>query len=193
VSHERIKVGRTSAGATSRSSRARRMLLALVTVALVGSTAVSLRLSDASFTSASRNPSTVFVAGTLAHTNDQDHVVVVTATGLEPGMSTSGTMILTGTGDVPGVYTLTPSDLVDKPEAPALSEALTLTVEDVTGPSAVLYEGPISDFDSAALGSIAPYDARTYRITVGYEDGPNDSALQGATTTLTLQVTGVSS
>ena len=47
-------------------------------------------------------------------------------------------------------------------------------------------------FASADLGDIAPGASRTYRLTLDYPDGANDSALQGATMTLVLQVAGVS-
>jgi hypothetical protein len=70
---------------------------------------------------------------------------------------------------------------------------LVLTVEDVTGTPATLFQGTVSAFSAVGLGSIGPGETRTYRLTLAYPAGPNDAALQGATMTLGLDVTGVSS
>lgn len=150
----------------------------------------SLQSSGASYVAASANGANVFVAGTLSHANDRNNLVMLTASGLAPGDSTVGTMTLTGTGDVPGTYTLTASSLVNVPSTPALSDALDLTVEDVTGTATTLYDGDASDVD-ADLGTIAPGETHVYRITLEYPDGPNNAALQGATMSLVLQVMGV--
>jgi hypothetical protein len=166
-------------------------LLALCVLALLALTLHSLRLSDATFAAASSNQGNVFVAGTLAHSNDRNGQVMITATGLEPGGSTSGTMTLTGAGNVTGAYTLTPASLVNVPVSPALSDTLDLIVEDVAD-GETLYDGPVGAFSEAELGEIAPGATRSYHLTVEYPDGPNDGRLQGATMTLVLRVTGVS-
>jgi hypothetical protein len=167
-------------------------LLALCVIALLAFTLHSLRLSDASFAAASANPTNVFVSGTLAHVNDQNGQVVVTASDMEPGATADGTMTLTGAGTLVGDYTLTPASLTDVPASPALSGTLTLTIEDTTGAVDTLYDGTVADFDFAELGSIAPGASRSYRIALEYPDGPNDGSLQGAAMTLVLQVTEVS-
>lgn len=177
--------------ALRRRLRLRTGLLALCVIALLAFTLHSLRLSDASFAAATANPTNVFVSGTLAHVNDHDGQIVVTASGMEPGDSAEGTLTLTGAGSLAGDYSLTPSSLRDVPAAPALSGMLLLTVEDTTGAAVTLYDGTAADFDVAALGSIGPGASRSYRIALEYPDGPNDGSLQGATMNLVLQVTEV--
>jgi hypothetical protein len=183
--------------AARRTSRFQRALFTLVVLAVLAFTLQSLRTSGASYAAGSVNPANVFVAGSLLHVNDQNGQVMIVATGLAPGDSRPGTMTLRGTGTVTGLFTLKASSLVDVPASPALSGTLDLTVEDVTGTPATLFDDTVADFVSAAdppdLGSIAPGESRKYRITLSYPDGTNDSALQGATMTLVMQVSGVSS
>jgi hypothetical protein len=168
-------------------------VVALIVLALLGFTLHSLRLSDASFAATSANQANIFVGGTLSHVNDRDGQVMLTASGLEPGMRSTGTMTLTGTGNVTGAYELTLAGLMDVPASPALSETLYLTLEDVTGAPTTLWEGAVSDFDARTLGTIAPGVTRSYRLTLEYPDGPDDARLQGASMTLRLKVAGVSS
>jgi hypothetical protein len=186
--------------AARRTSKLQRALLTLVVLAVLAFTLQSLRTSGASYAAGSVNPANVFVAGSLLHVNDQNGQVMIVAPGLAPGDSSVGTMTLTGTGTVTGLFTLTASSLVDvpaSPAGPALSGTLDLTIEDITGTPATLFDDTVADFVSAAdppdLGSIAPGESRQYRITLRYPDGTNDSALQGATMTLVMQVSGVSS
>jgi hypothetical protein len=175
-----------------RASRGWRVLLTLLVLAVLAITLQSLRMSGASYAAASLNPANVFVAGDLSHTNDQNGQVMLVAGGLEPGDSRDGTMTLNGTGTVTGSYTLSASRLVNIPVSPALSGKLNLTIDDVTGTPTTLWEGTVAAFASTDLGDIAPEASRSYRITLDYPDGTNDSALQGATMTLILQVAGVS-
>lgn len=192
---ETVQIGGSgvrSARASSRARWTRRGLLALCVVALLAFTLHSLRLSDASFTAASGNGSNVFIAGTLAHLNDQNGKVVLSAAAMAPGDVQSGTMILTGEGNVSGTYTLSPLSLVDS-ATPPLSGVLTITVEETTGGVAVLLdEDYLGDLAAIPLGTLSPGQVRSFRITLEYPDGPADGRLQGATTTMVLQVSGVS-
>ncbi len=176
-----------------RADWARRALLSVLVLAILLFTLHTLRLSDASYTAASNNSVNIYTAGSLSHTNDCDGQVMLSASGLKPGLSSVGIMTLTGTGDGPGTYTLDDAGLVDVPDSPALSDTLVFTVEDITGTPVTLFSGLMSDFDSANLGSIAPLGVRSYRVTVAFPSGHMDSGLQGAVTTLVLEVTGVSS
>jgi hypothetical protein len=177
----------------SRTTRIRRALPSLLVLMALAFTLHSVQSSGASFATGAVNPGNIFVAGILAHDNSQNGQLVLAASGLEPGDSSVGTMTLTGNGDVVGTYTLSASSLVNVPAMPELSDALTLTIEDITGAATTLYDGTVSDFDARALGAIPPGSARSYRLTLAYPSGPNDAALQGATMTLVLRVTGVSS
>ncbi len=181
--------------ASRRAFWVRSGLLGLVVFALLAFTLHSLRLSDASFASASANTSNVFIAGTLDHINNQNGLVMIDVTDMEPGSSKDAIMTLTGTGNVAGDYTLSPSSLVNTPGSPALSDELILTIEDITGTPTTLYDDDVTTFltaDPPELGAIAPNSTRHYRVTLSYPDGPNEGLLQGATMALTLRVTGVS-
>ena len=173
-----------------RSSGVWRVLLTLLVLGVLAFTLQSLRMSGASYAAGSVNPANVFVAGDLAHDNDQNGRVMIVASGLEPGDSKVGTMTLTGTGTITGTFTLSASGLVDT--SPPLSEALNLTIDDITGAETPVWEGDVADFDEADLGTIAPGASRQYRLTLAYPDGTNDSALQGATMTLVLLISGSS-
>jgi len=169
-----------------------RGLLSLVVLAVLAFTLNALAFSGASFTAGSANPATVFVAGTLSDSNDQSGQVMLDASGLAPGRSSVGTMKVTDAGTVSGAFTLTPTSLANTPASPALSDTLVLTVQDVTGTATTLYQGSATAFTTAALGTIAPGAARSYRLTLSYPAGTDIAGLQGATMTMALQVTGVS-
>jgi len=169
-----------------------RSLLSLVVLALLALTLRSVDFSGASYVAASANPTNLFTTGTLLHANSRDGSVVITAGDMAPGDSATGTMTLTGSGTLTGVYTLTTSDLSDMPDSPRLSDALRLTVEDVTAAPQTLFSGPVSSFAGISLGTIASGSSRTYRLTLSYPVGTNQAALQGASMSATLGVTGVS-
>ncbi len=167
-----------------------RGLLSLVVLAGLAFTLHAVAFSGAGFTTSSASPVNVFVAGSLSHTNDQDGRLLIHASDLLPGTSTAGTMTLTATGSLNGVFTLRPADLVNTPTAPRLSDVVTLTVEDITGTPRILFSGSVSTFASASLGTIAPGTSRTYSLTLAYPAGTMDASLQGAALTLSLLVTG---
>ncbi len=177
----------------SRTSRIWRSLLSLVVLAVLAFTLHATVFSGASFTAGSVNPGAIFFTGTLAHTNDVAGRFAVDASGLLPGDSKTGVMVLQGAGSVAGRYTLSPTGLADVPVSPALSGVLTLKVEDITAAPATLYTGTVAGFSSADLGSIAAGSTRSYRLTLAYPAGSNSAGLQGASMTLDLDVSGVTS
>ena len=177
----------------SRTTWIGRSLLSLVVLALLAFTLHAIVFSGASFTAGSVNPGALFVTGSLAHTNDQGGAFAIDAAGLVPGASKSGAMTLHGSGTLAAQFTLESSNLEDTPASPPLSSVLTLTIEDVTGTPATLYQGTVAGFSSADLGAIAPGADRTYRLTLEYPAGPNRAELQGASMALDLAVTGVTS
>jgi hypothetical protein len=174
----------------ARTNRIWRGLLSLVVLASLAFTLNRVAFSGASYATGSASPASVFVAGSLSHTNDQDGRAVIEASGLVPGMSSIGTMKLTGSGTVSGAYTLSAESLTDTPAAAKLSNVLTLKIIDITGAETVLYEGSVSAFSTVALGAIAPGGLRTYRITLAYPAGANKASLQGAATALSMKITG---
>jgi hypothetical protein len=174
-----------------RPTRIWRGLVSLVVLALLALTLHTVVFSGASFTAGSATPANIVVAGVLTHVNSQEGQVMISASNLVPGVSRSGTMTLTGTGTVDGVFTLSAASLINTPVSPRLSDVLTLTVDDLTGAPQNLYRGTISGLASVGLGTIAAGASHTYRLTLSYPAGANDAALQGATMTLGLNVTGV--
>lgn len=167
-----------------------RGILSLVVLAALALTLGAVVFSGASFTTGSANPASVFTTGTLLHTNDQAGRITVDAADLVPGASSSGTIRLTNAGTVRGIFALSAAGLSDVPQSPRLSDALTLSVTDG---DASLYEGALSGFSSADLGTLEPGASRTLTLTIAYPDGAIQIGLQGAATALSLQVTGVSS
>jgi hypothetical protein len=166
-------------------------LLTLGVLAVLAVTLDSLAFSDASFTSGSAAVATV-TAGDLRHTNDHDGRLLIDASGLVPGDVHSGTMTLTGLGDLAGRYTLSAAGLGEKPASPRLSDILVLAVTDHHD-GTTLYDGPVSSFSGVDLGTIGPGDVRSYTVTLSYPEGADDGRLQGASMTLALGVAGVTS
>lgn len=178
---------------TSRGSRALRALLTLVVLALLAVTLQSLVFSGADFLSSTPNPGNALAAGTVSHVNDRDGMVIVSASGLRPGASgQAGLVTLTGGEDVPAAYSAVNGGVTDTPATPALSDALQLRIEDVTGAPQTLYEGALGAFGTVGLATIAPGETRTYRFTLTWPLATADPLLQGATTSVAVQFVGVS-
>lgn len=173
------------------TTKAGKALLSLVVLALLAVALESLVYSDASFTAGSANPANVFTAGSLSHTNDKAGAVIVDASDLRPGMSKEGTVTITGTGTLTGVYSLNKGAVVDDPATPGLSTTLDLFIQEA-GATTPLYDDRVSLLPATlALGPIAPGASRTYMIRLTFPLARADGALQGATMTLPLQFMGV--
>jgi hypothetical protein len=166
-------------------------LLTLGVLAVLALTLDSLAFSDASFTAGSSSVATI-TAGDLRHVNDHDGRLLIEASGLVPGDVRSGTMSLTGLGDLAGRYTLSAAGLAEQPGSPRLSDTLALAISDQAA-GTTLYEGPVSGFSSVDLGTIGPGDSRSYSVVLSYPEGDDDSRLQGAAMTLSLRIAGVTS
>lgn len=174
-------------------TRTGKAVLTLVVLALLGVALQSLVFSGASFTAAASNASSTFTAGSLSHVNSMADQVTLDAAGLRPGTSSSGTLTITGGGDVAGVYSVSKASVGDTPASPGLSNSLTLTIEDVTGTATTLYSGTVAGFTSVDAGTIATGQTRTYRFTLTYPLAAADPDLQGAAMELRIAFTGVSS
>src|SRR5436305_7105037 len=91
--------------------------------------------SGANFNSTSANPGNMITAGTLSHDNSKPGAALLTVTKLRPGQTDStGTVTLTNTGDVDGVFSLSKtvvSDSLSSTTTPFASK-LRLKVEDLT-------------------------------------------------------------
>jgi hypothetical protein len=152
--------------------------------------------SGANFNSTSANPSNVFSAGTISHSNSKSNAAILTASNMVPGGSATGTVDIVNTGTATGTFTLSPSVPVDTPVSPGLSKKLLVTVTDLGNPTCVsscpasvqLYTGTMYAMPATiALGTFAPAADHRYQFTVNFPDsgtGGADNAYQGASTTV---------
>jgi spore coat-associated protein N len=151
--------------------------------------------SGANFNSTSANPSNVFTAGSLSHSNSKTGAAILTAGNMKPGDTATGTVDIKNTGTIPGAFTLTKSNLVDTPASPAFSGKLTLAIDDMGDPTCVTgcpaavnkYGGTIAAMGVISMGTFAVNEAHRYRYTVTFPDGGAngaDNAYKGASTSL---------
>jgi len=124
--------------------------------------------------------------GVLALSNSLDDGAIITAHGLLPGQSSSGTITLGNTGEVAGTLALARTWIDDVPgrNGGRLSNVITLLIEDVSGPQPreILY-GEVGGLERMALETLPAGVQRTYRFTVGFPDsGPHgaDNAYIGS-------------
>jgi hypothetical protein len=153
--------------------------------------------SGANFNSTSANPGNVVTAGILDHDNSKKGAALLTVSNLKPGQSDTGTVKITNTGNVDGVFSVARTMVSDV--TPNLTPAqpfaarLNLKIVDVTTSTpVVVYDGLLSAMNTARpAGTISPgsANARTYEFTVKFLDGnavtpavPNgaDNGYQGA-------------
>jgi spore coat-associated protein N len=152
--------------------------------------------SGANFNSTSANPSNIFTAGTISHSNSKASAAILTAANMVPGGTATGTVDIKNTGSANGTFTLTHLTPVDTPASPGLSKKLTLVVTDLGDPTCVtgcpaavvLYTGTMFAMPATiALGSYIPAATHRYQFTVTFPDGGTggaDNAYQGAATTV---------
>ncbi len=130
-------------------------------------------------------------SGSVSMVNSKSGSAILSASGMLPGSTTSGTVTITN-GRGPATYTLATSRLVDRPGrfAGRLSTALRLRLEDITnGESAprLVWTGTIGAMPTVSLGTYRPRESRTYRFTVSFPRGElppgpsaGDNTVQGA-------------
>jgi spore coat-associated protein N len=170
----------------------RRVLLAFGGLMIATAIAVG---SGANFNSTSANPSNVFTAGSITHSNSKTGAAILTATKMIPGGTSTGSVDIKNTGGNAGTFTLTHSNVVDTPTSPSLSQKLTLVIQDLGDPACVtacpaattVYSGTISAMPSESLGSFAVGATHRYQLTVTFPDGGTsgaDNAYQSASTSI---------
>jgi len=133
--------------------------------------------------------SNAFASGTLSMTRSGSGAIF-NASAMKIGDSVTGTVTITNTGTLAGVYSLSGSTTGSAP----LASQLNLKVyKDVDGGSA-LYDGSLGAVSSAALGTFAAGDTHVFYFhvtfpTTGTDAG--DNVLQGlaASTTFTWSAT----
>ncbi|MDX6665023.1 MAG: hypothetical protein QOG68_1229 [Solirubrobacteraceae bacterium] len=150
--------------------------------------------SGANFNSSTANPSNVFSAGTISQTNSKAGTAVLTASGLKPGGTATGTVDIKNTGSISGAFTLSQSNLTNTPTTPALSAKLTLVITDLGDPAALcttscptVYSGTIAGMGSTSLGTFAANVTHRYQFVVTFPDGGTngaDNSYQGSSTSV---------
>lgn len=175
-----------------------RRFQALMTIAAILLAASVVAASGANFTSTSANPSNVFTAGNLHHTNSKDGAAILTAEKMKPGDTATGSVTLTNDGDLPGTFTLTKTitDNAVGPNGGDLGAVLDLTI---TEGATTVWTGKLTDaMDAFALGTWAAGEAHTYDFEVSFPDtgtpGSNttgDNAYRKSTVTAEFDWTAV--
>ena len=163
----------------------RRALGALAALVAAGAVAVG---SGASFTASSANPSNTFASGTLSILNSKEGVAVLTASGMKPGDSATGTVDVENSGSLDGAFTLGRSGVVDSDATNPLSAKLNLVVKDCGDFSAGtptcdagdpdLYSGTVAAMGTVALGTFAASEKHRYEFAVTF-DASAGNAYQG--------------
>ncbi len=147
--------------------------------------------SGANFNARTANPDNILTAGNLTMSNSKDGSAILSTLRMKPGDTSTGTVDIKNTGDIPGVFTLAQSALTNTPSSPALSAKLDLKVEDLGDPTSpnssppVKYTGKLGSLPSTALGTFAAGDTHRYRFTVTFPDGGSggaDNAYRGGAT-----------
>lgn len=164
----------------------RRWLL-LAALALVSLALGSAIFSGASFTSKSANSASLATASIQLGSSAANQAIVA-ASGMRPGDSRQGTIAIANKGAAAGAVSLKAAGLTGS----ALAAAIDFKLEDVTGGgSAQKWSGKLGAFESADLGSFAAGSTREYRFTLSWPSASNEASLQGASTSLTFQWSGI--
>jgi spore coat-associated protein N len=167
---------------------------ALLTLLLAAGAVIG---SGADFTAASANPSNTFATGTLSMLNSQSGSAVLTASGLRPGNTASGTVDIQNSGSLGGAFTLARGAVTNSDPANPLTGKLNLVVDDCgafsgstappcgDGDDVTKYSGTVADMGTpghtvSALGTFASGDKHRYRFSVTL-DSSADDAYQGDT------------
>jgi spore coat-associated protein N len=152
----------------------RHRYLTLAAVALLVAAGAVAAFSGAAFSYKTANPSNTFTAGILAHSNSANNAAILTVGPalMKPGDTKTGTVTITNTGNLEGVFsvTLTPNSIVEShPNGGVMSGVLMLKIEDITTATPVeKYSNLLKDVSNVDLGQFIPGAAHTYRFTVAF-------------------------
>jgi spore coat-associated protein N len=156
----------------------------LVAMATVGGTFANFTTTPVSIASNS------FTAGSLTMTRSGSGAIL-SATAMKIGDSATGSVTITNTGNLAGIYTLTGSTS----GSATLSGQLNLKVyKDVDGTSPI-YDGSLGSFSSVSLGTFAASGGSHvfyFHVTLPTTGtDPGDNLLQGLSTSATFTWSGV--
>jgi spore coat-associated protein N len=165
-----------------RGSRKWQLLACLAALAIA---AHGVLFSGANLATQTSSP-VLTASGILTMANPNAGAAILSASGMKPGQTRSGTLSISNDGTVGGSYQLSASGLVDTPSSPSLSSTLNLSVDDITGATTNLYSGTLAGFSQASLGSFTAGQSRTYRFTLSWPSSSTNPGLQGAQTSVTF-------
>jgi ethanolamine utilization microcompartment shell protein EutS len=162
--------------------------LLLAALALLALALGSAMFSGANFSSSSAN-SAALSTGSIQLTSSllPDQEIVASTTGLKPGQSREGTIVIGNKAGVPGKVTLTPTGLTGT----VLAAVIDLKIEDVTSGAIQKWSGKLGAFPGLSLGSFAAEESRKYRFTLSWPAASNEASLQGTSTSVTFEWNGV--
>jgi hypothetical protein len=162
------------------------LLAALSLLAVALGTAM---FSGAKFTSRSANTASLVTGSIQLSTTKPNDATIVSAVGMKPGESRSGTIAIGNEGGVAGTVSLNASGLTGT----VLAAVIDFKLEDITGGvTTQKWSGKLGVFPGVNLGNFAVNEKREYRLTLSWPSGSNEAALQGTTTALIFQWSGVS-
>jgi hypothetical protein len=162
---------------------------ALITLLLAAGAVVG---SGADFTAASANPSNTFTTGTLSMVNSQSGSAVLTASGLRPGNSSSGTVDIQNSGSLSGAFVVSRGTISNSDATNPLTGKLNIVVQDCgafvgstapicgDGDDVTKYSGTIADMGTpghtvSALGTFAAGDKHRYQFNVALDSSADDN------------------
>jgi spore coat-associated protein N len=164
----------------------RTLMGALLMLVVAGGLAVG---SGASFSSQSASPGNMITAGALTVNNDRKsdgtEAAIFHADNMKPGDTVTGTVTVSNTGNVPGVFSLGMAAPTPTGPGSDLSNRLRLAVEELNSSNAVtstpLPATLVSSVGTTALGTWAGSTSHTYRFTVTWPAGlTGDNAYQSS-------------
>jgi spore coat-associated protein N len=173
-----------------------RRFQALITIAAIMLAASVVVASGANFTSTSANPSNVFTAGNLKHSNTKDGAAILTADKMKPGDTRTGSVTLTNDGDISGAFSFTKTmgaNVLGLGSGDFRTK-LDLTIKEG---ATTIWTGKIGAAIPALnmdLGTWAPGATHTYDFTVTFPDGGSggaDNAYKSAGVTVAFDWTAV--
>ena len=161
--------------------------LLLAALALLALALGSAMFSGASFSSRSANSAALATGSIQLSSSSPGQPIVASTTGLKPGQSKEGTITIGNKAGVPGTVALNSTGLT----GPALAAVIDLKIEDVTSGTTQKWSGKLSSFPGLDLGSFAAEESRKYRFTLSWPSASNEASLQGTSTSVTFEWSGV--
>ena len=172
---------------------ARRPKSTLAVLALLLAAVGVVAGSGANFTAQTANPSNTFTAGSLSMSNSKDAAAILTAAGLKPGDSTTGTVDITNTGTIPGTFTMNRSALTNSDATFPMAAKMNMVVTDCgtdldcgAGANPNVYTGTLAAMSATfALGTFAPSEAHRYKFDATFDSSAGND-YQGDSTSATF-------